>query len=380
MQYSRFICFCCGLSVLMASANDTEQLVPLLEKIRAVESKGTNHQEAVAATKALQKASISSVPQILAAMDQANPLAQNWLRGIAESVVEKTPDQVPKAALETFLRDTKHSPRGRRLAYEFLLKVDPTVEQRILANMVQDPSLELRRDAVQLVIDQGEANLKAGRKPTAIEAFRSAFLHARDLDQIQALAKKLKELEQTYDMPTRMGFLMRWKIVGPFDNINDLGWDTAYEPETKLDFAAEYPGKSGAIKWIEHETKDEFGLVDLTTALDKHKGAIAYVATDFISDREQPVVLRLGCINAHKVWLNGQQVGANHVYHAGIEIDQYTFPVQLKAGKNQILLKVCQNEQTEPWAQRWQFQLRVSDEIGGAVLSQDRLVPKTAAR
>jgi hypothetical protein len=39
----------------------------------------------------------------------------------------------------------------------------------------------------------------------------------------------------------------------------------------------------------------------------------------------------------------------------------------LTAGMNVILLKVCQNEQTEDWAQDWKFQLRVSDSSGAAV-------------
>jgi hypothetical protein len=44
----------------------------------------------------------------------------------------------------------------------------------------------------------------------------------------------------------------------------------------------------------------------------------------------------------------------------------------LKKGRNEILVKICQNEQTEDWAQTWDFQLRVCDALGTAVLSQDR--------
>ena len=39
----------------------------------------------------------------------------------------------------------------------------------------------------------------------------------------------------------------------------------------------------------------------------------------------------------------------------------------LKAGRNEVLIKVCQNEQTDDWAQTWGFQLRLCDAIGGAV-------------
>ena len=39
----------------------------------------------------------------------------------------------------------------------------------------------------------------------------------------------------------------------------------------------------------------------------------------------------------------------------------------LKAGRNEVLIKVCQNEQKDDWAQAWSFQLRLCDAIGGAI-------------
>ena len=35
---------------------------------------------------------------------------------------------------------------------------------------------------------------------------------------------------------------------------------------------------------------------------------------------------------------------------------------------NAILLKICQNEQTEEWAQDWKYQIRVCDSAGAAIL------------
>jgi hypothetical protein len=120
-------------------------------------------------------------------------------------------------------------------------------------------------------------------------------------------------------------------------------------------------------------------VVNLNKVLDKHKGAIAYAATEFISDKDQTVDIRLGSFNANKVWANGELVTANRVYHTGVVIDQYRGQARLKKGKNLILVRISQNEQTEPWAQEWMFQLRVTDALGGPVLAQDRAVPKTAA-
>jgi hypothetical protein len=40
------------------------------------------------------------------------------------------------------------------------------------------------------------------------------------------------------------------------------------------------------------------------------------------------------------------------------------------------LLKICQNEQTEDWAQRWEFQVRICDSSGTAVLPLDAMRPQ----
>ena len=117
-------------------------------------------------------------------------------------------------------------------------------------------------------------------------------------------------------------------------------------------------------------------MVDLNKAIAKHKGAVAYAYTEFDCDNPRPVQLRFACIVAIKVWVNGQLVASHPVYHAGAPLDQYMVSTTLNRGSNAILLKVCQNEQTEDWAQRWLFQVRVCDVHGTAVLSQDRLAEK----
>ena len=127
--------------------------------------------------------------------------------------------------------------------------------------------------------------------------------------------------------------------MGPFDNTGSRSFDVAYPPEENVDLSATYEGQDGEIKWTEHATDDKFGTVDLNEALDKHKGAIAYAFTEFeaTNGKALPVELRIGCINANKVWLNGKLLLANEVYHSGTVIDQYVGKGELKPGKNSIL-------------------------------------------
>lgn len=360
-------------------AQQAHDLSPELAKIRAVQAKGDGHRDAVAAMKKVSQADAAALPIVIAAMDDSSPLVENWIRAAAEAIAQKQLDKnlpLPVAQLELFLKDTRHSPRGRRLAFELISLQDKGAPERIIPTLLNDPSLELRREAVQKALDDAA---KISAKETAVKMYQNAFAAARDLDQIKAASAKLKDFGEAADVQTQMGYIIGWKLLGPFDNVGDIGWDTAYPPEMGVDLTKSFAGQKEEIRWVNHVTSDDFGIVDLTKALDKHKGAVTYAYAEFIADKAQPADFRLGSINATKLWVNGKELAANHVYHAGIQVDQYISKGELKEGKNTILIKVCQNEQKEAWAQDWKFQLRVCDKIGTAILSTDRPVARTSA-
>ncbi len=366
---------------------------PLVKQVLAVGPKGAGHREAIAAIGQLSKADAEQLPEILAAMNDANPLSMNWLRVTVEAVAQRTladGGKLPVEMLEQFLADTANEPRSRRLAYELILRADSGAEKRLVPGFLNDPSLELRRDAVAMKLDKAESSLKGNEKQAAIENFREALTAARDLAQIKTASDRLRELGQAVDLPSHFGFVMRWQLIGPFDNTGKSGFDVSYPPEKTVELDGQYKGGAAELqsdlkvdgltlerlRWFPHTTNDEHGLVDLNAALGKCKGAIVYAYTEFVADKQQDAELRMGTANGNKIWLNGKLIADNEVYHARMELDQYVGRGQLKKGTNQILVKICQNEQTEDWAQRWDFQLRVCDKNGTAILSLDRPEPK----
>ena len=126
--------------------------------------------------------------------------------------------------------------------------------------------------------------------------------------------------------------------------------------------------KSGAkLRWTEFTTPDPYGVVDLNKALGAYKGVVAYAFAAVRSPRERPVQVRVGSANAVQIFLNGQRLFAREEYHHGMRMDQHVAPATLKAGRNELLVKVCQNEQMEDWAQEWNLQLRLCDAVGEAV-------------
>jgi hypothetical protein len=275
---------------------------------------------------------------------------------------------LPAEKLETFVRETKHAGSGRRLAYEWLVKIDPTTPARLLPNMLDDPGEELRRDAVALALQNAKQLLDKNEKSAATVAYRKVLSKARDRDQVESIAKTLKSLGEPVDLAAQFGFITHWKLIGPFDNTGGNGFQTALPPEKSVDPAATYQGKKNqSLQWKEHVTGDPYAMVDLNKALGKHMGATGYAFAAIYSSKDQPVQLRAGSNNAVKIFLNGQQIYFREEYHHGTRMDQHIGQGMLKAGRNEILVKVCQNEQKEDWAQLWSFQLRLCDDLGGAV-------------
>jgi hypothetical protein len=343
----------------------------LIGQIKAVGPEGTGNAEAARAWRDLVGLGPEVLPDILAAFDERDPRSANWLRAAVDAIAERAlakGQPLPKTKLEAFVRSTSHNGSARRLAYEWLARVDTTAPERLLPGMLNDPAVELRRDAVARIMAAAQVRVSKGDKAGARTALQELFPVARDRDQVDQIAKDLKGLGVSVDLTAHYGFITRWMLIGPFDNTAGVGFGKVYPPETRVDLAAECAGKKDAkLHWIEFTTADTYGTVDLNKAIAKHMGAVGYGFAAVQSPAERRVELRATSNNAVKIFLNGKQVFFREEYHHGTRMDQHVGVGTLKPGRNEILIKVCQNEQKEDWAQTWGFQLRVCDALGGAV-------------
>jgi hypothetical protein len=304
-------------------------------------------------------------------MDDADAVSSNWLRTAADAIGEKAvraEAKLPVKDLEAFVGDLKHTPAARRLAYEWLTRGDKTAPDRLLPGMLQDPSPELRRDAVAMALDAARALRDKDDKPAAVAAYKKALSGACDEDQVKEIAAALEKLGAPVDLAAHFGFIREWRLACPFDNAAGTKFDAVYPPEKGVDLSATYKGKNGAdVGWKDCATTDPYGLVDLNKVIGREKGVVAYAFAAIDSPVERPVQVRAGSITAIKIFLNGKQIFARDEYHHGMQVDQYIADGLLQSGRNELLLKVCQNEQTESWAQNWAFQARLCDATGAAV-------------
>jgi hypothetical protein len=364
-----------GILPAAEQATSADQgLSDLVLKIKAVGPEGAGNLAASDASRELAARGPEALPALLRALDGAGPLAANWLRAAIDSIAERAllaGRPLPAAELEAFLLDRTHDGPARRLAYEWIVKADPTAPDRLVPGMIDDPSVDLRRDAVARRLDAAGELFKKDDKPAAIAAYRSLFPAARDEDQVELIAKRMQELGEKVDVGRHYGFVRSWRLIGPFDNADGIGFAARYPPEdaapAALDWSAEHPGKSGPVLWTEHATDERRGVVDLNKTLGKLQGVVAYGAAVLRAGEARPVSIRVGTPNAVKVWLNGKLLINCEEYHHGMSIDQYRGTGELEKGDNLILIKLCQNEQKEDWAQAWSFQLRACDLTGGGL-------------
>src|SRR5262249_48465983 len=160
---------------------------------RRVEREGLGNRPASRAWAELTaETEVDQLPTILAAMDGADPLAANWIRAAVDAIAERQVrrgGQLPTGGVEKFLAARQHNPRARRLAFEWIARVDATAPDRLIPQMLDDPALEMRRDAVARVLAQAESELADKQTDAAIASYQKALVAARDLDQVNATAE-----------------------------------------------------------------------------------------------------------------------------------------------------------------------------------------------
>ncbi len=366
---------CFGLvSILgMPFATSASSDVPALAKaISSVGQEGKGNAEAAKAWRELSQRNLESLVPLLESMDGANELAANWLRAAAETIVARELQAgatLPVAALEKLVTGTSHTPRMRRFAFELIARADASRAEQLLSGMLNDPGAELRNAAVEREMQKAQKLLDAGNTAEGKAHFSRLLAAARDVDQIDAIAKTLRKAGETVDIAKTFGFLLDWRVIGPFDSTGGKGFAAVYPPEQGIDLAAEYPGKSGPVRWREFTSKDDYGNISMNIPYTPLKAAAAYAYTEFFSEGARPAELRIGTKNGFKIWLNGELMFAHEEYHLNKAVDQYPIAARLREGRNTILVKVCQNEQTQDWATEWDFQLRICDSSGTPLVS-----------
>src|SRR6266852_2523201 len=148
-------------------------------------------------------------------------------------------------------------------------------------------------------------------------------------------------------LPTLEG---KWHYLGPFDNDDGAGFDAVYPPEKEIDLQKTYPTLDGDAGWKEFKNFKVGAINDLKFFKHNDNACIYLYHEIEVADAvELPIAL--GSDDGLKVWLNGTKLIEDNVIRAAAP-DQDHATLKLKAGKNQLLVKITQA------AGEWSFYVR----------------------
>ena len=368
------------LATTPVTLSDDQELLAIIAKTGP---QGAGSPAARVARKELALRSARFLPALLIAMDTSNPVAANWYRTIFQEIVTRESQnkrtQWPLKFLKTYVSDTKREGRPRRLVMRLIHQLEPDFRTRWLSSRLTDP--EFRNEAVARVIRLGDQALLKDDTESATIQFRRAFEHARERQQVTEAADKLRSIGETADVVKQLGLVTDWWLVGPFDAPDRQGFALSFAPEHGIDLQARYQGQNNSeFSWLRHRTTDALGQLNLVPTLGKTDEAVAYAWTEITVKQSRDAQLRCGADDCCLVWLNDKVVSAHEQWLNGTRFDRFINAVKLVAGRNRILVKVCQGPQhrNPEVFNNWSLQLRLCDEQGrGIAFETDLPVPKT---
>ncbi len=209
---------------------------------------------------------------------------------------------------------------------------------------------------------------REGKRDEATALLREllAMRLPRDLG-IQA-AQALSRLgEDPSAIPRKLGFIVRWWLLGPLPNPDNKAFDQAFIDESSTNPLRQETVRvdNRLIRWREIRTLDPQGIVDLRQFFRQNEWVACYAYTEFVVDNDMEAELRVGSDDSVKVWLNGQLV---HQFSGmrGLSVDQDRIRVRLQKGVNRLLLKVTQG------GGGWEFCVRLTDLQGNPIAYREQ--------
>ncbi len=139
--------------------------------------------------------------------------------------------------------------------------------------------------------------------------------------------------------PPKLG---EWHAVGPFRATAGTNFDAKFGPEAEpvVDMGKTYKGKRDQpVKW----TKEPFADGTVNDLARYGNNCAVYLTREIEVPAAADMPVSLGSDDTLTVWLNGEKVHGENVSRACAP-DQALLTLNLKAGKNRLLLKVCQSD------------------------------------
>jgi hypothetical protein len=240
----------------------------------------------------------------------------------------------------------------RLAALESLMK-QPTVDSLDIIVPALEKGELANADPASFVV-LADTLAKAGRNE---DAARIAVAMAANAKTTAGVQNALNAAKGMADITSKLGFVTKWTIVGPFPNTPQEGFKKIHIGEPIVDTNATYTVDGKTLKWAPVEAAKDSGVVDFGGPYGVQQNTAAFALAKVNVPADTDAVVRCGSDDGIKVWVNGAVVHENLI-DRGTALDSDQAPIQLKAGANDMLVEVTQG------GGGWAFVLRLTKPDG----------------
>jgi cellulose synthase operon protein C len=216
---------------------------------------------------------------------------------------------------------------------------------------------------LELSRQTGRWSLLAGAAQEIVAAPKAApELRASARQALAAIAEQSGKTAEAAKHRQTLGYVTRWRIIGPFDNVSLSGFDKAYPPEREIDLKKSYTGKDEkSLRWYPLSLVGRDGQCGISAGLGDEGANVFYAVTSLFSPKEQAVRFRWDPTGASKLFLNGRLIFSDDVYRVQRPLiaDPFSTPARFQKGWNTVLVKIADDESL-----RAAFAFRVTSPTG----------------
>ena len=167
---------------------------------------------------------------------------------------------------------------------------------------------------------------------------KNIFLRQRIQIFLNKLYLRRGQIETAIKIKNSLGFINKFRIIGPFNKIDDLEFEKEYPPEIEIVDPATYTGKIYEVKWFDVNS-DHSGEINIKELFTETSDSIFYLYKKIKVPRNNRYTLFLGKTGYTDLWIDGKKILSNRTKH-NFFFDQYKIDLFLSAGMHRILIKI----------------------------------------
>ncbi|MCF6128687.1 hypothetical protein L1S35_03330 [Flavobacterium sp. AS60] len=172
--------------------------------------------------------------------------------------------------------------------------------------------------------------------------------------------RKRKDFDGFNNQIKKLNGIENWQYCGVFENLNDSGLETEYEPEVYANNDKLFDANSnGKIGWYVPVDKQNEGYHFYSNESEYGEGII-YSQVFIESQTDKDVVLNFGTSSSIKIFVNDTEVYANNMSQH-TDLNAYKLKFRLPKGMNRLLVKFSSKNSSD------NFFLNLTDVMNNAI-------------